>query len=264
MQQEMTSLTLDQAIAKAPAIAATSPAPTIKSPKYQFTPTTEIIGHMESLGYVLSDAKQAGTKQDLRKNWGTHTISFQHKDLYIKNSETGLIEARPSIVIINSHDGVMPLEFNLSIFRLVCSNGLMVKSQNLAGFRERHTKLNFQGVKDLIDSKLDMLPKTMETINQWTSREMNQKEQFQFATEALALRMNSDRKPEQYELLGLLEPKRDSDKGTNLWKKFNVIQENLIRGGFELNERTARAITNPMTDIDINKKLWALAENYTK
>lgn len=263
MQQEMTSLTLEQAIAKAPAIAATSPAPTIKSPRYQFTPTTEIIGHMQSLGYVLSDAKQAGTKRDLRKNWGTHIVKFQHPELYVKN-EQGLVEARPEIVMLNSHDGVRPIQFEMGIFRLVCSNGLMIKSTDLGGFRERHTKFSFQEVKDLIDSKLDMLPKTVETINRWNMREMTSKEQFAFATEALALRMNTDRKPEQYELLSLLTPKRDADKGSNLWRTYNVLQENIIKGGFDLNERTARAITNPITDLTLNQDLWQLAETFAK
>lgn len=263
MQQTIQAISLQQAIEKAPAIAATTPAPTIKSPNYKFTSTEEIIGHMTQMGYILTDAKQSKTNVDLRKNWGTHIVKFQHPELYV-SAEGGLIEARPEIVMVNSHDGVRPIQFDLSIFRLVCSNGLMIKSHELPGFRERHTKLSFQDVKDLIDSKLDLLPKTIQSINQWNSREMSQKEQFEFATESLALRMNSDRKPEQYELLGLLEPKRDSDKGESLWKKFNVVQENLIKGGFELNDRVARAITNPITDIEMNKKLWSIAESYVK
>jgi hypothetical protein len=263
MQQKITSLTLEQAIAKAPAIAATSPAPTIKSPNYKFTPTTEIIQHMTDMGYILTNARQSNTNLDLRKNWGSHIVHFQHPDLYVKN-DGGLVEARPEIVLINSHDGVRPVQFEMGMFRLVCSNGLMIKSTDLGGFRERHTKYTFQEVKNLIDSKLDMLPKTVDAINRWSGREMTSKERFAFATEALALRMNTDRKPEQYELLSILEAKRDADKGDNLWRTYNVVQENLIKGGFELNERTARAITNPITDLTLNQGLWQLAETYAK
>jgi hypothetical protein len=263
MQQTIQAISLQQAIEKAPAIAATTPAPTIKSPNYKFTSTEEIIGHMTQMGYILTDAKQSKTNVDLRKNWGTHIIKFQHPELYV-SAEGGLIEARPEIVMVNSHDGVRPIQFEMGIFRLVCANGLMVKSADLGGFRERHTKFTFQEVKDLIDSKLDMLPKTMEAINRWNMREMSPKERFAFATEALALRMNTDRKPEQYELLSILQPKRTQDEGNNLWKVFNVCEENLIKGGFDLNERTARAITNPITDLTLNQDLWELAEQYAK
>jgi hypothetical protein len=50
----ITSISLDAAKSIAPAIFATSPAPTIKSPKYQFTPTFEVIEHMQDMGYVLT------------------------------------------------------------------------------------------------------------------------------------------------------------------------------------------------------------------
>ena len=49
----ITSISLDKAKEYAPAIFATSPAPTIKSPKYQFTPTFEVIEHMQDMGYLL-------------------------------------------------------------------------------------------------------------------------------------------------------------------------------------------------------------------
>jgi hypothetical protein len=91
---------------------------------------------------------------------------------------------------------------------------------------------------------------------------MTSKEQFAFATEALALRLSGDRKPEQYELTGLLEAKRKEDQPNDLWHVFNRVQENLTKGGFELNERTARAIKNPMMDFEMNMKLWSIAEAY--
>ena len=43
MNQQFNTISLDQAIQVAPAIAATSPHPRIKSPKYAFTNTVEIV-----------------------------------------------------------------------------------------------------------------------------------------------------------------------------------------------------------------------------
>ena len=42
----------------------------------------------------------------------------------------------------------------------------------------------------------------------------------------------------------------------------NILQENIIKGGFQLNDRQARAITNPVEDLNLNQGLWQLAEAY--
>lgn len=257
----ITPISLEEAKTKAPAIFATSPAPTIKSAKYQFTPTVEVIEHMDALGFQLTSAKQSTSKVDLRKQWGTHITRFQHPELYIKNSEGG-IEARPEVVLLNSHDGTRPIQFEMGLFRLVCSNGLVVKTQDFGGFRERHTKFDFPTIKGMIEEKIQALKPVVQKISSWNSKLMTDKERFQFAVEALALRIGTDRKAENYEIMEILQPRRKADEGKTLWNTFNTLQENLIKGGFQLNERQARAITNPIQDLSINQDLWQLAEVY--
>ena len=261
-QGVITSISMDEAKKSAPAIFATSPAPTIKSPKYSFTPTFEVIDYMKDMGYALTGVKQSSSNVDLRKNWGIHIVKFQHPELFIKNPE-GQVEARPEVVLINSHDGTRPIQFEMGLFRLVCENGLVIKDQDMGSFRERHTKLNFQGVKDLISEKVDGLKTVVSKISQWNMVEMNDKQRYQFAVEALALRLSTDRKPEQYEILDLLNPKRKADEGNTLWKTYNILQENLIKGGFQLNNRQARAIKNPIEDFKLNQDLWQLADTYS-
>lgn len=257
----ITSISLDSAKQLAPAIFATSPAPTIKSPKYQFTPTFEVIDHLSNMGYLLTGVRQSNSNVDLRKNWGIHITRFQHPDLYIKNPQ-GEIEARPEIVLINSHDGTRPIQFEMGLFRLVCENGLVIKDRDMGSFRERHTKYNFQEVKNLIDDKVSGLQSVVDKISSWNMRELSDKERFQFAVEALALRMNEDRKPENYEIHEILNPKRKVDAQPTLWHTYNTVQENLIKGGFQMNNRQARAIKNPIEDFNINQQLWQLADNY--
>ena len=259
----ITSISLDKAKEYAPAIFATSPAPTIKSPKYQFTPTFEVIEHMQDMGYLLTGVKQSSSNVELRKNWGIHITRFQHPDLYIKNTD-GEIEARPEVVLINSHDGTRPIQFEMGLFRLVCENGLVVKDRDMGSFRERHTKLNFNEVKNLIDQKVSGLNDVVGKINKWNMIEMTDKQRFNFAVEALALRIGTDRQAEQYEIMDILNPKRKADEGNSLWKTYNILQENLIKGGFQLNNRQARSIKNPIEDFNLNRELWSLADNYTK
>ena len=256
------SISLDVAREKAPAIFATEPASYINQNRYHFTPTFEIIDMMQDMGYLLTAAKQSKTKIELRRNHGVHIVEFQHPDLYVKDGTNNEIEARPTIVMVNSSDGSRPFDFQMGMFRLVCSNGLIVKDKDLGGFKERHTKYNFADLKSLISQKVDSLPKTIDKINTWNGIEMTAKDRFAFATEALALRLSSDRTPEEYEIRDILSPKRAADKHNNLWCTYNVVQENLIKGGFQLNERQARPITNPWQDLELNKGLWALAEKF--
>lgn len=257
----ITSISLDSAKSIAPAIFATSPAPTIKSPKYQFTPTFEVIEHMQDMGYVLTGVKQSKSNVELRKNWGIHITRFQHPDLYIKDPQ-GMIEARPEVVLINSHDGTRPIQFEMGLFRLVCENGLVIKDRDMGSFRERHTKLNFQEVKNLMDEKVSGLQEVVGKISQWNMKEMTDKQRFNFAMDALALRIGTDRQAEQYEIMDILTAKRKVDEQPTLWHTFNTVQENLIKGGFQLNNRQARAINNPVEDFNINQGLWQLADSY--
>jgi hypothetical protein len=254
-------LTLEEAIAAAPAIAATSPAAHINLKRYKFTPTTEVISHMNDLGFQLTSAKQSATKSELRQNYGTHIVQFQHPDLSIKGSD-GKLEAKPTVVLVNSHDGVMPIKFEMGMFRLVCSNGLMIKDQDFGGFRERHTKLDFQSIKNLISEKIDSMNTVVGKISKWNGVEMTAGQRSAFAIEALALRLNSDRQAEDYEINEILSARRNEDLPNTLWHVFNRVQENMIKGGFQMNNRTARPITNPIQDMVLNQGLWTLAEAY--
>lgn len=261
MYQNLTGISMEVAKDKAPAIFATKPADYINQKLYKFTPTTEIINYMKDMGYILTDAKQSKTKIPLRNNYGTHIVSFQHPEIFVKDNEGG-IEARPTIVLLNSHDGSRPIQFEMGLFRLVCSNGLMVKSMDMGSFKERHTKYTFDQVKQLIASKIDTLPKVVEKINDWNGLEMTPKQRHAFAQQALQIRAGEERLAEDYEIHSILSPKRKADEGTTLWNCYNVVQENLIRGGFQLNNRTARGITNPVQDMKLNMDLWKLAEEF--
>lgn len=256
-------MSLDEARQYAPAIFATEPASFINLKRYNFVPTTEIISQMSNEGWILTNAKQSSTKIDLRKNYGVHTVEFQHPDLYIKDTENK-VEGRPTVIFMNSHDGTRPIQSELGIFRLVCSNGLVIKAQDFGGFRERHTRLTNEDVKRLLGEKVQLMNNAVEKINRWNGVEMKSIDMRKFATDALILRIGEDRQPEDHEILSILEPKRQADAVNTLWHVYNRVQENLIKGGFQLGNRQARGITNPLADMQLNQGLWQLAEAYAQ
>lgn len=261
MNQTITTLSLEAARKLAPAIFATEPAEYINLKRYNFVPTTEIIEKMENNGWLLTGAQQSRSKSDLRNRYGVHVIKFQHPELYINDGDGG-VEGRPQMVFVNSHDGTRPLQAELGIFRLVCSNGLMIKSHDMGGFRERHTKLTNDGVKVLLEEKLQLADQAIERINRWSGIQMKRMDMRKFATDALMLRLNEERQPEEHEISSILEARRDADNKSDLWHVYNRVQENLIKGGFSIGERQARGITNPIADMVLNQGLWQLAEEY--
>jgi len=260
MKQTVQSLSLDRAREIAPAIFATEPAPNLTK-RYNFVPTIDIIEKMDRNGWVLTSAKQSKSKSENETKYGTHIVQFQHPDLYVKDSSGG-IEGRPTLVLLNSHNGIKPLQTELGLFRLVCSNGLIIKSHDFGGFRERHTKFTNAEVQELIAEKVSIMDRTINKINDWTQIQMSSLDMRKFATDALLLRISSDRQPDEYEIASILEARRNEDKHNTLWHVFNRTQENLIKGGFQMAERQARAITNPLVDMTLNQGLWSLAENF--
>ena len=67
----------------------------------------------------------------------------------------------------------------------------------------------------------------------------------------------------------LLDERRYDDKGNDLWTTFNVVQENVMRGGLKgttrgNNGRLRRTTTRPVKALDrnikLNQALWVLTE----
>ena len=71
----------------------------------------------------------------------------------------------------------------------------------------------------------------------------------------------------------LLCERRYDDKGNDLWTTFNVVQENIMKGGIAgskrgANGRVRRVKTRPVKsierDVKLNKALWVLTEEMAK
>ena len=67
----------------------------------------------------------------------------------------------------------------------------------------------------------------------------------------------------------LLNVKRDADNGANLWSTFNVVQENLMKGGMNTSHvgrrrGVTRAVNNIQKNVALNTGLWNLTLKYEK
>ena len=87
--------------------------------------------------------------------------------------------------------------------------------------------------------------------------------------EALATRL-SKKEISKYtsdDIVELLNPTREEDNGNDMWSVYNVIQEKIIHGMFDVygvngKVRKARKIKNFKQDTQVNQELYQLALSY--
>jgi hypothetical protein len=151
----------------------------------------------------------------------------------------------------------------VGIFRVVCTNGLIVSRSAFPTQRVAH-RGNI--VEEVVIGALQMTERfeSLATqIEQMEHLKLPKDEQMGFAERALELRypkgIESGLEPAQ-----LLTARRSEDVGDDLWRVTNRIQENLLRGG--LMRRTTkgrlirmRSITAIAQDVRINSGIWDIA-----
>ena len=260
----MNQLSITQIQEMAPQAFATTAKPGV-SQKYSFLPTSRIIEDMDKLGWKVSAAKAGKYRNADNKGYGNHFIGFFHPDIFIKDAE-GNIEAYPQVVVFNSHTGRGSFRFEMGIFRLVCSNGMVIKSSDMGSFQLKHTGYTFEELQNLIEAAVERMPEIAGKINTFGQRIMNPTEQRAFAKAAFALR--SDRLLTPNELTDFLAPRRKEDEGDSLWLVLNRVQESVIKGGslaeptVKKGKKAFKGIKNIHRDFKINQELWEMAESY--
>lgn len=260
----MNQLSLDQVRSMAPQAFAETAKPGV-SQKYSFLPTSRIIEDMDKLGWKVSAAKAGKYRNNDNKAYGNHFIGFFHPDIFIKDAN-GEIEAYPQVVVFNSHTGRGSFRFEMGIFRLVCSNGMVIKSSDMGSFQLKHSGYTFEELQRLIEAAVERMPEIAGKINTFGQRLMSPEEQRAFAKSAFALR--SDRLLTPNELEDFIAPRRKEDEGDSLWLVLNRIQESVIKGGslaepkVKKGKKAFKGIKNIHRDFKINQELWEMAESY--
>ena len=260
--QNNTFLTESEIKDKAKSIFTTTGAPGT-SEKYAHISTKQIVDDMAKLGWGVVDAKQVRARKD--EGYQKHLVVFRNNDIVI-NGEDG-DHAYPQILLTNSHDGKNAFTFTAGLFRMVCENGLVICSKEFENLKIRHYGYNFEELTNVINSMVEKLPLTVESMNRFKGKQLLKTQIEEFAKKAAAIRFGV----EQLENItidfdDLVTPTRPEDQGNDLWSVFNVVQEKLVHGMFEYTSgtklRKARKIKNFKQDLDLNAKLYELAVEY--
>jgi hypothetical protein len=148
---------------------------------------------------------------------------------------------------------------------MICENGLVVATQEFENVNIRHSGYSFEDLRVRIKDMIMQLPLTVESIKRMKAVELTPDKAQEFVTEALKIRFNEEQfNTYIFNINEILEPTRKEDEGKDLWSVFNVVQEKLLSGDFHYDtnskNRKARKVKNFHMDMDINQKLFALAD----
>jgi hypothetical protein len=257
-------LTKANIMSMAPSVFAESPSNEV-SKHYTHIPTERVIDDMEVLGWKPIEAKEVKARKSSTKGFQKHLLVFRNDDVVINGEDGDTVY--PQIMLTNSHDGKNSFQFQAGLYRMICSNGLVIADEQFESVKMRHMGYSFEDLQDMIKEMVGKLPLTVESMNKMKAIEMAEDQILAFAKDALNARFTKKEMNRiEVDLKELTTPTRNEDKGSDLWSVFNVVQEKLIEGDFQYRAggkvRQARVIKNFKQDMKINKKLFNVALEY--
>ena len=270
--ENIPTISLEDAIASAPAIAATAPDHRVTE-RYQFLSTREVLDAFIAEGWNIRDAQSRRPRAGTSLEHAKHLVRLFHPDYTIGDSVAEL-------VVINSHDRSSSIQFRLGVFRFVCANGLIV-GDTFETIKTRHLGDARIVVDDAIGQFSDIVPRIAAKAEEWAETEVDREEYGAGVVEQfIAPRLEKAGKriiDAEAMVAELVEPTREADAPANLWAVFNTVQEKMVRGGVRYTIDTGkrhrdgspvirlasmRGITNIDTGTRINSELWDYTENY--
>jgi hypothetical protein len=255
----------------APSIFATA-AHESRSQRYTYIPTVDILNGLTKAGFEVFEVSQSRTRDLSRRECTKHMVRMRQGNLGEVGSEV------PEVVLINSHDGTSAYHMMAGMFRLVCSNGLVVPAGLVNEVRVPHTGDVIGRVIEGAFSVVEDFDKVRDNAGRMKGITLAPREQEAFARSAIVAKFG-ELEPDHPTRAGraaypittdqTLRARRHDDTGADLWSTFNRVQENLVRGG--LPSRSAngrrlrtREVTGISQNVALNRALWTLADEMAR
>ena len=252
-------LSNDQLYRAAPSIFANA-AHESRSERYTYIPTIHVVDKLREQGFLPFAVSQSNARTADKRGHTKHMIRLRQASGW--DVEVG--GEVNEIIMINSHDGTSSYRMMPGVFRVVCKNGLV------SGKCDSEIRIHHKG--SVIDNVIDGAFRVVEDFAMVANQKEAMKdinlapaERLLFAQQALTLKYDAAHGTAPVTDQQVLTVRRTADAASDLWSTFNVVQENLIKGGIRVRNanggRTAtRAVTGIDQDVKLNRALWALAE----
>ena len=264
-----------QLMAVAPSIFAKTPWEGV-SQRYAFIPTIDSVNALRDSGFVPVRAAQSKCRVAGKRDYTKHMIRFRSvadataypstpgvHNFFGKGKEPEIVE----VVMSNAHDRSAAYHLDAGIFRMICSNGLVIASANFGSIHIHHSGKIIDEVLKGAAEIIERAPRIQSQVNSWRKLKLTDAQRLVLAEAILINRYGMD---EHDNLLSPVTPasllieRRPEDTARTLWVTTNVIQENIMRGdiiGLSRNGRRVRTrnITSVNAELDINRTVWATA-----
>lgn len=249
----------DQIVRAAPSVFAEA-AHESRSSRYTYIPTIEVVNGLRREGFEPFMVCQARTRIESKEAFTKHMLRFRHESQI--NGDTA-----NEIILVNSHDGTSSYQMLAGCYRFVCHNGLIC-GDTVEDFRVRHSGNVVGNVIEGAYRVLDEFELVDRSKGLMQGIELKSEHQQTFARAALQLRYDPEEnvpiEPGQ-----LNQVRRSEDRGSDLWRTFNRVQENLTKGGLHGHNAngkrmTTREVKGVSENIRLNRALWTLAEEMAK
>lgn len=192
---------------------------------------------------ALLDRISSAVDIDSAKHYRGRSGTMHRVSLDIKGAPQLLIDGdfcKPTVEIINSYNGESPLFLGLGVFRLVCSNGLML-GQSVFSRRVRHV------IGENIDTAIESFVATilsldLDAIHSHVGK-LGEYRATRTDVERILDDVRAPKRAYNAALYAFENPRRRADVGDSAWQVYNRVQEAL------------NATTRGATNIQINSQL---------
>ncbi|NEH72289.1 DUF932 domain-containing protein [Rhizobium leguminosarum] len=241
-----------------------------RSERFQPIPTIEVLRGLMREGFMPVGARQARTRDEGRKDFTKHMIRMRRLD---DGKDYSVGDTVFEIILKNANDGTAAYDLMAGLFRIVCKNSLVSQTGTLDSLKVRHSGTP-EGVQGkVIEGTYEVLRNAEVALaapSDWSGLHLDKDERMILAEAAHVLRFDDQdgNLAKAIDPARFLTTKRVADRGNDLWTQFNVVQENVIRGGLHgtvsddqgrRRNVSTRAVKGIDQDVKLNKALWLVA-----
>lgn len=241
-----------------------------RSDRFAPIPTIEVLRGLAKEGFMPVAARQAPVRDESRYNFTKHLIRLRRIE---DDHKFHVGDTVSEVMLKNGNDGSSRYELLAGLFRIRCMNSLVAQVGTLDEVKIRHSGSDVKArVIEATYQVMNVAREALAAPETWGGVELSREERHVLAGSARMIRFgNADGQvdPDTVTTDQLLQPRRMEDDGSDLWSVWNIVQENVMRGGLhgvrrDANNQRRRFSTRPVRSIDgsinLNRALWALGQ----
>lgn len=260
-------MTEDELRARCPSVFAVT-AHESRSERFAPIPTIEVLRGLRKEGFEVVGAKQSVTRVPGKADYTKHLLRIRRMDA---DATYKVGDTVAEMLLKNANDGTSVYDLFAGLFRIRCLNSMVASMGNIDAVKVRHTGKDIVGkVIEGTFSVVENAKLALAAPEQWSQIRLDRDERMAMAEAARVLRFGDAEGNVESPITAdqFLVTRRRDDQENNLWTNFNVVQENVIRGGLrgvgiDANGRRKRVSTRAINGIDqdvrLNRALWTLA-----